>query len=130
VLDVVVVIVVKATSGFEVVVVGEGDLLLARLEELAEVVEVSFHGVVVGGGGFEETDLCCVFCERGLGVVDLGLEVDEEGMVGVAAGRAGWREGERVVLWLGRRQRQERQEEKKDGRCFRQRRGACRPWRR
>jgi len=131
VLDVVVVVVVKATSGFEegvlVVVLGEGDFLLARLEELAEIVEVSFDVVVVGDGGFEETDLCCVFSERGLGVVDLGLEVSEEGMVWRAAGRAGWREGEIVILWLCRGQRNKTRE-KKDGLCFQQRPGACLPW--
>jgi len=107
-LDVVVVVVVKATSRFEegvlVIVLGEDDFLLTRLEELAEIVEVSFDVVVVGDGRFEETDLCCIFSERGLGIVDLGLEVSEEGMIRGAAGRASWREREIIILWLCRGQ--------------------------
>ena len=132
-LDVVVVVVVKAASGFEegvmVVVVGEGYFLLASVEELAEVVEVSFDGVVVGDGGLEEADLCCVFGEGGLGAVDLGLEVGEEGMLGGAARGAGWGEGEIVILGLCEGS-EGSSREKKDGRCFRHRRGACRRWRR
>jgi len=116
-LDVVVVVVVKATSRFEegvlVVVLGEDDFLLTRLEELAEIVEVSFDVVVVGDGRFEETDLCCIFSERGLGIVDLGLEVSEEGMIRGAAGRASWREGEIIILWLCRGQGKKTRQGKK-----------------
>lgn len=135
-LNVVVIVMVEATPWFEervlVVVLGEGDFLLTGLEELAKVVKVSLDAFLVCDGGLEDTDLVGVFCERGLGIVDLRLEVNKERLVWRVAGGTSWRKREGIVLGLieTRSGRGKEQEYDQDTRYFLQRPDAFLPWRR